>query len=437
MGSREESPAARGRVQATDAAHSDQHSDQHSYDFRPRKNPGRPSNGASVPDHPQHLGIWTHRQRAVTLLAWAFLAGLGVWRMVLGPWPVSLYQLAAAATLYLIVRTGIVLRGEVPVWAEYAFIFIDAAIVGAGVQLLGGLTSDFYLAYFFVLGEGAVTLDLWFMVSLGGWVTLGYVLATRPATFGAMWDVSYRLFFMLFAGVGAAWVAWRETAHGREVTHLRERLLLEEERRRLAREIHDGVGHILAAGTQSVELVERLLPVDPQRAGALLPDLKRLLRQGLDEIRLVVLGLRSPGPSAGDAVAAARQHLAALSTRTEITTEVQSREAEIPLSPASEFAFRRILQEALTNIARHARAGHVAVTLDRTTDAVTCSVKDDGIGFDAGGDGHRGGFGLEHMRERAAELGGTLNVSSSPAGGTTLTFSLPLRGAVRPREATP
>src|SRR5262249_3069506 len=102
--------------------------------------------------------------------------------------------------------------------------------------------------------------------------------------------------FLLLASVGAAWVAWREAAHGREVTRLREQLLLEEERRRLAREIHDGVGHILAAGTQSLALVERLLPGDPQRAGTLLPGIKQLLRQGLDEIRCwsLVSGRRGP-----------------------------------------------------------------------------------------------------------------------------------------------
>jgi signal transduction histidine kinase len=382
------------------------------------------------------MGIWTHRQRTVTVLTWAFLGGLACWRVLLGPWPVYLYQLAGAVALYLLVRTGIVVGRDVPAWAEYGFLFIDAAIVSVAVWMLGGLRSDFYLAYFFVLGEGAVTLDLWLMVSLSGWIALGYVLATRPATSVGVWVVSYRLFLMLFAAVGAAWVAWREAARGRDIVQLREQLLLEDERRRLAREIHDGVGHILAAGTQSVELVERLLPADPQRAQALLPDLKRLLRQGLDEIRLLVLGLRAPGPSAGGAVAAARQHLAALSARADITTEVHSREVEIPLSPASEFAFRRILQEALTNIARHARAGHVAVTLDRSADTVICSIGDDGVGFDTGGDGRRSGFGLEHMRERAAELGGTLDVSSSPSGGTTVTFSLPLRAPARPREGT-
>ncbi len=383
------------------------------------------------------MGVWTHRQWAVTFLAWVLMGGLAAWRMVLGPWPGSLYRLAAVAVLYLLVRSVIVLRGKVPVWAEYGFLFIDATVVSAGVRLLGGLTSDFFLAYFFVLGEGALTLDLWLVVLLSVWVTLGYVLAVRPATFEATWIVVYRLFFLLLAGVGAAWAAWREAAHGREVARLGEQLLIEEERGRLAREIHDGVGHILAAGTQSLELAERLLSTDPQRAGALLAEIKQLLRQGLDEIRLLVLGFRSPGPSAGEAVATARQYLAALSTHTEITTEVQSRTPEVPLSPVSEFAFRRILQEALTNVARHARAGHVIVTLDRSADAVRCSVTDDGVGFDAGRGGHRSGFGVEHMRERAEELGGTLDISSRPSGGTTVTFALPLRAAPRPREGAP
>lgn len=383
------------------------------------------------------VAIGTHRQRAVTLLDWVFLAGLALWRVLLGPWPLYLYQLAGVAALYLAVRTVIVLQREVPVWAEYMFVFIDAAIVGVAVRMLGGIRSDFYLAYFLVFGEAALTLDLWFVVALSGWIILGYVLASRPATFDAMWVVSYRLFFMLVAGVGAGWVAWREALQGREITRLREQLLLDEERNRLAREIHDGVGHILAAGAQSVELVERLLPTNPGRAAALLPDVKRLLRQGLDEIRLLVLGLRSPGPSAGDAVAAVRQYLAALATRMEIATEVHSRDEVIPLSPASEFAFRRILQEALTNVARHACAGRVAVSLDHAAETVTCSVQDDGVGFDAAGNGGRRGFGIEHMRERAAELGGTLDVTSRPAGGTAVTFSLPLRAAPRPRERAP
>lgn len=387
-----------------------------------------------MPAPPRPVGIWTHRQRAVILLAWVLLGGVALWRVLLGPWPDYLYRLAAAAVLYLLLRTGIVLRREVPAWAEYGFLFIDAAWVSAAVRLLGGMEADFYLAYFFVLAEGALTLDLWFVASLSAWITLGYLVATWPVSPDARWVVAYRLFFVLVAGVGAAWVASREAAHGREVAHLREQLLLEEERRRLAREIHDGVGHILAAGTQSLELAERLLPADPQRVSALLPDVQRLLRQGLDEIRLLVLGLQTPGSSAGDAVAAARQHLAALAARMQIGTEVRSREPEIPLSAASEFTFRRILQEALTNVARHARAGRVTVTLVRAGASMTCSIEDDGVGLGSGGERPRAGFGLQHMRERALELGGTLNVSTTPGGGTSVTFTLPRRARPRAGE---
>ena len=82
------------------------------------------------------VGIWTRRQRAVTVLAWALLGGLALWRALLGPWPAYLYQVAAAAGFYLIIRTGVVLRVALPVWAEYGFAFIDAAFVSTAVRLL-------------------------------------------------------------------------------------------------------------------------------------------------------------------------------------------------------------------------------------------------------------------------------------------------------------
>ena len=383
-------------------------------------------------------GIWTRRQRAVVLVAWVLLISLALWRLLRGPWPADIYRLAAFATLYLIVRTAVVLRGEIPAWTEYAFIFVDAVLISAVIRILGGVATDFYLAYFFVLAEAVLTLDFWTIVlPLTLFVVLAYSAATWPALAGAdTWDIVVsRLFFLVLVCVGAGWVASREAQHGREVASLREQLLLEEERRQIAREIHDGVGHILAAGTQSLELAERLLPTDPRRAGALLPDVRRLLRQGLEEIRLLVLGLRPMGPEAGDAVAAAREHLGALSARTQITTEVRCQDPSISLSPVSEFAFRRILQEALTNVARHARANRVTVTLGLSGPSVTCTVADDGVGVAARGDGRRAGFGVQHMRERAAELGGTLEVSTPPGGGTTVTFTLPSQARSRVEES--
>lgn len=370
--------------------------------------------------------IRMRRQRAVLILTWALLACLGLWRVLLGPWPPAIYRLVAGTLIYLFLRTGVVMRRDVPAWTEYAFLFLDAALVSAAVRLLGGIKTDFYLVYFLILAEGVLTLDLWAVVPLAAWVSLGYVAATWPAARDAGWPVvTARLFFVLLVSIGAAWIAFREVARGRVVASLHERLALEGERKRLAREIHDGIGHILAAGTQSLELAERLLPAEPERARELLPDVKALLRQGLDEIRVLVMGLRPAGPSVGDAVAAAREHLAALSARTQIRTELQSRAREIPLAPSCEFAFRRIIQEALTNIVRHAGASLVTITLNRDGAFVTCSIADDGAGLAPAPEERRLGAGLQHMRERAAELGGTFDIATAPGGGTTVTFTVP------------
>jgi signal transduction histidine kinase len=343
-----------------------------------------------------------------------------------GPWPPPLYLLAAAGAAYLLVRTAVVLRRDVPRSAEYVFVLIDAAFISVAIRLLSGIDADFYLAYFLVLGEAVLTLDLLLVEILGLWIAAGYVWATWPAVAGQDWGtVVARLFFVLLAGVGAAWVAVTESARLRELGVLQDQLRMEGERRRIAQEIHDGVGHALATGSLAVELAERLLPRDPQRVAALLPEVKALFRRGLDEIRLLMLGLQPAGPSVGDAVEAIRQHLSAFAQRTDIRTELRCEVLYLPLSPASEFTLRRLLQEALTNTARHAHAGRVTVTLVESDGSVTCSVIDDGIGFASGAGSQSHGFGLQHMRQRAEELGGTVDVISTRGGGTTVTFTLP------------
>ncbi len=372
------------------------------------------------------------RQSAVTVLFWVLLGCLAVWRWLRGPWTPHLYLLAALGAAYLLVRTVVVLRRDVPRWTDYGFVLADAGLISVAIRLLEGVGSDFYLAYFLVLGEAVLTLDLLLVEILGLWIVAGYVWATWPAVAGPGWDIVVaRLFFLLLAGVGAAWVAVTESARLRELEALRDQLRVEGERQRIAQEIHDGVGHALAAGGQALELAERLLPRDPQRVGALLPEVRALLRRGLEEIRLLVLGLQPAGPSVGNAVEAVRQHLSAFAQRTDIRTDLRCEGPHLPLSPACEFTLRRILQEALANITRHARAGHVTVTLAESGGSVTCSVTDDGIGIPSGADGQSRGFGLQHMRQRADELGGTVDVTSTPGAGTTVTFTLPrvARGA--------
>jgi signal transduction histidine kinase len=96
------------------------------------------------------------------------------------------------------------------------------------------------------------------------------------------------------------------------------------------------------------------------------------------------------------------------------------------LAATVETTLYRITQEALTNVAKHARATSAKVSLVRTADTVVCSIHDNGVGFDAAGAGDQPGLGLSEIRERVMGLGGTLSVGSTPAGGTELTVKIPL-----------
>ena len=106
-----------------------------------------------------------------------------------------------------------------------------------------------------------------------------------------------------------------------------------------------------------------------------------------------------------------------------------------------ETAMYRIVQEALTNVIKHAQATRAVVHLKRLPDALVCSVSDNGQGFDAKARSalaHSQGLGLVGMRERAASLGGTLSIDSSPGAGTTLTIVVPLKGvAWQPGYSSP
>ena len=118
----------------------------------------------------------------------------------------------------------------------------------------------------------------------------------------------------------------------------------------------------------------------------------------------------------------------AFSARAGLPAEVVAGDPDLRLDPAAETALFRIAQEALTNAAKHAGAGRVVVSVEATDETVRLKVRDDGCGF-AAPEGHprdaNGGWGLAIMRERAAAVGGTLSVDSSPGQGTIVVVELP------------
>jgi len=213
-----------------------------------------------------------------------------------------------------------------------------------------------------------------------------------------------------------------------ELQRARERLVLarEEERRRLRRDLHDGLGPALAGHLLRLDVIAgkvgRRSP-----AAADVDTLRKELRATVFEVRRVVEGLRPPALDELGLVGALKQVTQRLTAG--ITTTVDLQVAELPSLPAAtEVAVFRIVTEAVTNAVRHADAATCRVIIDVTEGMLRIRVIDDGrgLGTERVGDGH----GLQTMRERVEELRGRLQISS--ANGTTIFAELPLPAAHRP-----
>lgn len=201
----------------------------------------------------------------------------------------------------------------------------------------------------------------------------------------------------------------------------RERLVMarEEERRRVGRDLHDGLGPQLASLTMNIEAARDLIPTNPQRAATLLTGVLDQTDTCVHDIRRVAYQLRPPTLDALGLVEAIRAHTA--DTR-HLAVRIDAPPALHPLPAAVEVAAYRITLEALHNITAHADARHCTITLDQRPASLMVEVTDDGCGIQPG---HHMGLGLTSMRERAAEIGGTLTVTAAPTGGTTVRVQLP------------
>jgi two-component system, NarL family, sensor kinase len=197
----------------------------------------------------------------------------------------------------------------------------------------------------------------------------------------------------------------------------------EEERRRIRRDLHDGLGPTLASMKLQLTAVDRLLHTDPCRAATLLDE----VRQGMDEttadIRRLVYGLRPPLIDELGLIAALRNHPSAHSGLALIVDPDQ-----LPELPAAvEVALYRIASEAIHNAVRHSGGQQCWVSIEVADAAVHMRISDDGRGLP---ETLVDGVGLSAIRERAAELGGSVEVTSN--GGTTVTTVVPLRSSATP-----
>jgi signal transduction histidine kinase len=204
------------------------------------------------------------------------------------------------------------------------------------------------------------------------------------------------------------------------------------ERQRIARDLHDSVSQSLFSTTLHVRTAQRALEVEQHDAGGPvgeeLHEIGQLTRGALAEMRALILELQ-PGALAEEGLVAALAKLAAaLSAREGLVIEVDGPDGHLPLGPEVEEQLYRLGQEALANVVKHARASSATVRIAAAGGTVAVEVSDDGRGFDPATVGPEH-FGLRSMRGRVADLGGRLDVTSAPGGGTVLRVEVPARSS--------
>ncbi len=209
----------------------------------------------------------------------------------------------------------------------------------------------------------------------------------------------------------------------------------EEERRRVARELHDETGQALTGIVMGLEAAEEALAREPEAARQRLERAKSLAAQSAEAIRRLVVDLRPPALDNLGLVPAVRafaeSHLGEKGIRLELTTSgLKGR-----LPPPVEICIFRVVQEAVTNIVRHSGARSARIQIEREHARVSLVVEDDGLGFDVAavmGSGDRArALGLAGMEERVALLGGELVVESAPGQGTRIRAEIPLEWEAR------
>lgn len=201
----------------------------------------------------------------------------------------------------------------------------------------------------------------------------------------------------------------------------------EEERRRVAREIHDGPAQTLANIVLRLEIAEKLLELDSSRVKAELKDLKNLVRANLQDIRRIIFDLRPMALDDLGIIRAVSNYLDNFQNNYRIKCQLRIEGKERKLLPAMEVALFRLVQEGITNVAKHAHSPKVDVHLIYRDDWIIVRIRDYGKGFEVDSAMNIPGehFGLVGMRERVEMFSGHFTIQSISGKGTLIEFSMP------------
>jgi signal transduction histidine kinase len=308
----------------------------------------------------------------------------------------------------------------------WAFNIVDITLISAGVRITGGHESDLWLLFFVLLVSEALYATSRDILVLLALLVAAYIAGAWPglSSVAAWGSVTARLGFLGVAGAMARQISVAREQRNGDLLRLQEEVSAREERARIAREVHDGLGHALVQSILRLELCLRLISRDAVQAESILREEVPAIRAAWNEGRDLAFHLRPWEPDPAGFVEGLRRHVGRFAERTSLAVDFHTSQEHVDLPPEVELAVVRIVQEALTNVARHARAQRVIVRVAAVPGRLRVTVTDDGAGFEAAGPG---GTGLTSMRERAEKLGGSLAVRSRPGGGTTVEVEVSVR----------
>ncbi len=203
------------------------------------------------------------------------------------------------------------------------------------------------------------------------------------------------------------------------------------ERQRLAHDIHDTLAQGFSSIVMNLEVADGMFSDDPSLARQHIDQARSIARENLAEARRLMWALKPSSLEDASLPEALKRLTKRYSTECNAAAHATINGTPYSLSPDTELTVLRVAQEALTNCRKHARAKHVWVTLSYMNNLVSLNVQDDGLGFDpnqrhTGTSDHSGGVGLNSMRQRVEQLGGTILLQSTPGKGATLMAALPV-----------
>jgi signal transduction histidine kinase len=365
---------------------------------------------------------------------------------------------------YLVGTAGVIVAAWGPIWTPaaagdfepflltrvFGAIMIAAALCAAGLERIEDPSSRHRALFWFLLGHAVVSVVL---------TVQEIVIRGRlDAAAGALVGVSLVLFHFWAYPIAPArprsattqsadvtlhdrrhaWLPWSTRGSIAQLHSEYERRIRtaaqQEERYRLARDVHDGIKQQLFVIQTAAATAQERLTGDVDLVGDALIQVRSATREAMTELDAMLRQMQAAPVANSGLATALREQCEALAFRSGVEMDCRlgtlPDESQLPLG-AQETIFR-VAQEALANIGRHARGRHASLTLDRRDNVLRLGIADDGQGFDARS--ARVGMGTTNMQQRAAEIGGRLTIESEAGAGTTITLEIPLMDTSRVLE---